>query len=134
MGKVLHFRPVCINLGCNSYCVPMRGRVGDEDVRYRVFCGVCHKNSYMDYPLAEGVTRFKKNRCSNTKSRLGFPCVINWDLVESTGFKLSTEIDHKNGNNIDNRTVNLQELCSVCHKEKSKLAGDHDGWRHYKAG
>ena len=133
MGRVLNFRPVCINPGCGSFCVPMRGRVGDADVRYRVFCGTCHKNSYMDYPLAAGVTRFKKNRCSNTGSRLGFPCVIDWALVESTGFKLSTEIDHKNGNNTDNRAVNLQELCSVCHKEKGKRAGDHDSWRHYRA-
>jgi hypothetical protein len=110
----------------------MRGRVGEQDVRYRVFCAVCHKNSYMDYPLPYGVRRFKTGRCSNTDSRLGFPCVINWDLVESTGFKLSTEVDHKNGRNTDNRTSNLQELCAICHKEKGKQAGDHDSWKHYR--
>ena len=39
-------RPFCINLGCNSYAAPIRGRIGEEGVRYRVFCGTCHKNSY----------------------------------------------------------------------------------------
>ena len=66
-----------INLGCNSYAAPIRGRIGEEGVRYRVFCGTCHKNSYEDYPLAEGVTRFKKNKCSNADKHLGFPCVVN---------------------------------------------------------
>ena len=132
MGRVLHFRPICINPGCVSLCATQRGRVGGSDVRYRVFCGTCHKNSYMDYPLAPGVKRFKKNRCSNINSRLGFPCVVDWDLVASTGFKLSTEVDHKNGDNTDNRPRNLQELCSLCHSEKGKRAGDHNKWKHYK--
>ena len=122
-------RPFCINLGCNSYAAPIRGRIGEEGVRYRVFCGTCHKNSYEDYPLAEGVTRFKKNICSNTDGHLGFPCVINWKLVKKSGFKISTEVDHKNGDCHDNRTKNLDELCPICHKEKSKRNGDHNGYR-----
>jgi hypothetical protein len=87
----------------------------------------------MDYPLAAGVTRFKTGRCSNTNSRLGFPCFIDWALVERTGFRLSTQVDHKNGINTDNRPVNLQELCSLCHTEKGKREGDHDSWKHYRA-
>jgi len=122
-------RPFCINLGCNSYAAPIRGRIGEEGVRYRVFCGTCHKNSYEDYPLAEGVTRFKKNKCSNADKHLGFPCVVNWDLVESSGLRVSTEVDHKNGDCEDNRLTNLQELCSICHKEKSKRSGDFNSWR-----
>ena len=122
-------RPFCINLGCNSYAVPMKGRVGEPGVRYRVFCSTCHKNSYTDYPLAKGVTRFKSGVCSNINGDLGFPCVINWKLVKSTGFKISTEVDHKNGNCEDNRIRNLQELCPVCHMEKGKRDGDHNGWR-----
>ena len=83
----------------------------------------------MDYPLAEGVTRFKSGVCSNVDGHLGFPCVINWKLVKSTGFKISTEVDHKNGDCEDNRPRNLQELCPVCHMEKGKREGDHNSWR-----
>lgn len=133
MSNVLSFRPTCVNPGCGSLCVPQRGRVGEHGVRYRVFCSQCHRNSYTDFVLRPGVRRFKKGRCSNTNSRLGFPCVIDWDLVERTGFKISTEVDHKNGNNTDNRASNLQELCGICHSEKGKREGDHDPFRYYRA-
>jgi hypothetical protein len=122
-------RPTCVNPGCEKPSVPMKGRVGEDGVRYRVFCGNCHKNSYSDFPLDEGVKRFKTGRCSNTDGHLGFPCCVDWDKSETAGLKISTEIDHKNGNPNDNRKRNLQELCSICHKEKGKRNGDFDGWR-----
>jgi hypothetical protein len=35
-----------------------------------------------------------------------------------------TEVDHKNGDHTDNRNRNLDELCPMCHRLKSKLSGD----------
>lgn len=122
-------RPICVNPGCNKPAVPIKGRVDEPGVRYRVFCGNCHKNSYSDYPLDEGVKRFKSNCCSNITGHLGFPCVVDWKKAKKAGLKISTEIDHKNGDPCDNRPLNLQELCSICHKEKGKLHGDFDRHR-----
>lgn len=121
-------RPFCINHGCTSYAVPQRGRVGEPGVKYRVFCGTCHKNSYSNYPLAAGVTRYKTGRCTNVNSLLGFPCLINWSLITEE-YSICTEVDHKNGKPHDNRLQNLQELCPICHREKGRRAGDYDSYR-----
>jgi hypothetical protein len=125
-------RPICINKGCGKPVAVMEGSIHDDNPRWRVHCGHCQAASYGKWPHRAGVTPYKTGRCSNVNGILGFPCVINWSLAESTGLKLSTEVDHKNGNPADNRASNLQELCSICHREKGKRQGDYDGWRHYR--
>jgi HNH endonuclease len=125
-------RPICINLGCGKPVAVMEGSIHDDNPRWRVHCGHCQAASYGKWPHRAGVTPYKTGRCSNVEGILGFPCVINWSLAESTGLKLSTEVDHKNGNPADNQPSNLQELCSICHREKGKRQGDYDGWRHYR--
>ena len=127
-------RPICINPGCGAYTVPSHGRVGQLGVRYRVHCGPCHKNSYdpANYSLKPGVTRYKKDICSNLNGGLGFPCVIDWAIAAQADLRISTEVDHINRNPNDNRPENLQELCSICHKEKGKRQGDYNGWANYR--
>jgi hypothetical protein len=122
------YRPMCINHGCNSYAVPIKGRVGEPGVRYRVFCGTCHKHNYSGYPLPNGVRPYRTGQCSNRDGRLGFPCLINWDLI-TEDYCVRTEVDHINGDHTDNRSVNLQELCPICHMEKGRRSGDFNGWR-----
>ena len=112
-------RPICINLGCGK---PVTYSHKDEqgNERWRIHCGHCQAASWGKWPHRVGVTPYKKDMCSNVDSKLGFPCVIDWKLVKSSGFKISTEVDHKNGDPTDNRPRNLQELCGICHKEKGK--------------
>lgn len=125
-----YMRPICINPGCGSLAVPMRGRVGDPDVRYRVYCDPCHRSNYKKTPLREGVTPYRTGVCSNHDGALlGFPCVVDWKLAKRSNFDISTEVDHINGDCHDNDPKNLQELCPICHKEKGKRNGDHNGWR-----
>lgn len=116
-------RPICINPGCGKSCVPVRGRVGQPGVRYRVFCAKCHIHSYSGGLLPEGVTAYKQNRCSNLDGRLGWPCATNHDLLPDARGKF--QVDHKNGDPHDNRPDNLQELCLHCHQEKGMRNGDY---------
>lgn len=121
-------RPTCVNPGCKKPVMQKGGTI-DNPTGWRVHCGHCQKASYGAHAHAVGVTPFKTGRCSNTTGHLGFPCCVDWDKAEGVGLKISTEIDHKNGDPNDNRIRNLQELCSICHKEKGKRNGDYDGYR-----
>lgn len=124
-------RPTCINLGCNGLVSVMSGSIYDDNPRWRVHCGHCQAASYGKWPHRPGVTPFKTGRCSNTDSRLGFSCLINWELAEDEGRNISTQVDHKNGKPWDNRPENLQELCADCHHEKGKRQGDFNNRKHY---
>ena len=119
-------RPICVNPGCGKFSVPMRGRVGQPGVRYRVFCGECHISSYTETPLRPGVTAFKKNQCSNLDGRLGFPCITDHTKFDQVSTKGKFEIDHIDRDPNNNDPANLQELCMNCHKEKGMRQGDFD--------
>lgn len=91
---------------------------------YRAFCPSCRKNSLAQFA--------KTNQCSNVNGRLGFSCPVDWRFVENFSATL-TDIDHVDGDNGNNEHSNLQELCPICHREKSKRNGDHDGARHIRS-
>jgi hypothetical protein len=120
-------RPICINPGCGKFAVPVKGRVGQPGVRYRVFCGECHISSYSGTPLRSGVVPFKKNQCSNLDGRLGFPCITDHTKFDQVSTKGKFDVDHIDGNPHNNDPANLQELCTHCHEEKGLRQGDFDG-------
>ncbi len=41
-----------------------------------------------------------------------------------------TQLDHKDGNHLNNTAENVQELCNNCHGIKTLLQGDHKGYRY----
>ena len=133
MAANSNFRPICVNHGCDKPVIVTSGTISDPG-GWRVHCGHCQAASYGKWPHASGVTPFKIGRCSNIKGKLGFSCVINWTSVKAQGLKVSTEIDHINGDPNDNLLTNLQELCPICHREKGRREGNFDGWRNYRAG
>jgi len=117
-------RPICINPGCNKFSVPIKGRVGQPGVRYRVYCGDCHISSYSGTALPNHVTSFKQNCCSNLTGRLGWACPTDHKLLPSLKGKF--QIDHIDGDPHNNDPANLQELCLHCHQEKGMRAGDYN--------
>jgi len=124
-------RPICINHGCNSPVVPMKGKVTDNNPRWRVHCGDCQKASYGGKEHKPGVTPFKTGKCSNTDGHLGFDCMIKWSKVPNWA-KGMTEVDHIDGNSINNNINNLDELCPICHKLKGQISGDYNNTRKRK--
>lgn len=123
-----NFVPTCINYGCGSpvtYC--SKDQKGNK--RWRIHCSHCQGASYGRWEHRAGVTPFKTGRCSNVDGHLTFKCATKWKLIPQWA-KGMTEVDHKNGNHMDNNPSNLDELCVHCHKLKGQLNGDFRGHRY----
>ena len=76
--------------------------------------------------------KYRKDVCENTDGRLGFVCTYTSPSEEqliSAGllgsFKGWLQVDHKDGNHLNNDEENLQTLCACCHSIKTLSAGDY---------
>jgi len=119
---IKEIRPICINHGCDKI-------VATNGVRWRPVCGRCHRAGYGKETFKEGVIPFRTGKCANQSGYLGFTCPINYD--KSDWVIGHTIIDHIDGNHLNNSLDNVQELCDICHKEKSKRNGDFKGQHKY---
>ena len=63
--------------------------------------------------------RYRKDYCENEDGRLGFKCTttIHWQGM--------LDVDHIDGNHLNNDTKNLQTLCKCCHAYKTNLFEDY---------
>ena len=113
--SVIQFRPSCVNYNCNK-------PVTHSGQRYRPVCSRCHKAGYGATTFAPGVVPFRTGRCSNSTGHLGFNCPVDYEKAKwCLGH---TQIDHIDGDHLNNVPKNCQELCDLCHKEKGKRNGD----------
>ncbi len=114
------YRPQCINVGCIDPVAIFRGTIGEAKGReIRTVCSACHLASYRKTPLREGIVSHKKSYCENIDSHLGFPCT---STIHYSGV---LELDHKDGNHLNNVPANVETLCKICHAYKSYIMGDH---------
>ena len=115
MAKIYIKRPTCINHGCNK-------KVTHCGSRYRPVCASCHMAGYgkIEYPY--GVLPFKTGICTNQDGHLNFKCAIDYRRASWAIGK--TQIDHIDGNHLNNTLKNCEELCSLCHTFKGMLTGD----------
>lgn len=116
MSNVINMRPKCINHGCDK-------PVAHSGARYRPVCGHCHKAGYGKHEYAYGVLPFRTGVCANQDGYLNFPCAIDYDKAPWAVGK--TEVDHVDGNHLNNTIKNCVELCPMCHKYKGMLTGDY---------
>lgn len=114
------FRPQCINDGCENPVGLSNGSLSDPKGRtLRTVCNPCHKAGYKNKPLPENVTAHKKSFCENVDGRLGFVCTT------TIRFSGQLELDHIDGDHINNTPENVQTLCKDCHAIKSWTNGDY---------
>ena len=76
--------------------------------------------------------KYRKNYCENQDGRLGFACTYSGPTAEQLvaaglddTFMGWLQVDHKDGNHLNNDEENLQTLCACCHTVKTFSAGDY---------
>ena len=111
-------QPTCININCNRLVVYSHTKKSG-DKRWRPVCGRCHLASYGAKPLDEGVVEVKKTYCENIDGRLK-----DYKCTTTIPYKGALELDHIDGNVLNNTIANVQTLCKVCHSYKSHLSND----------
>ena len=116
--------PRCVNEGCDKY-------VSIREWKYWSFkseCGRCSKARKLGKTL-QGVIIHKKKYCENRDSHLGFDCPVPKDFNNWGDFKMALDMDHINGNRVDNRTENVKTYCKLCHYRKTNESGDTNRWK-----
>ena len=113
-------RPKCLNIGCNDPVALSRGNESEKKNRtLRTLCNACHRAGYdKKKSLKDGVKSAKKGYCENVDGRLGYVCTA---LIMYPG---QLELDHIDGNHINNIPKNVQTLCKNCHSYKGYKNGD----------
>lgn len=97
-------RPRCIKENCNNLAKKNGHRV-NGDWKFYKLCSP-HRKA-LDY-AQQG--RKKKGYCEKCGFKAERPCQL--------------DIDHINGDNKNNNTMNLQTLCSNCHRLKTYIRKD----------
>ena len=115
--------PKCANDGCNNDVVVREWKYWSfksECIR----CTTARKNNN----TILGVTIHKKNYCENIDGHLGFSCPV--DPESWPNHQESLDLDHLDGNHMNNTPNNIKTYCKLCHNRKSKETGD---WHSKKA-
>jgi hypothetical protein len=120
-GELVQTGPVviCLNPGCGNLSKQV------TKTRYSPFCKGCNTRYSKGRLFPKRITPIKTFRCANEHGILGYPCVINWKLVDEIGYRITTHIDHIDGNHLNNTLDNTMELCPECHHRKSSENGDY---------
>ena len=123
----LEDRPRCIVEGCNNPAHHTGQYRVDGTPKFRKRCQHHHAehsgqkkglsprewlNSYHPY------LHQRKDYCDNIDGRLGFFCTTTILLAAQL------EVDHIDGNHLNNDPENLQTLCGCCHKYKTIINED----------
>lgn len=109
--------PKCVNKGCNN----------DVAVRnwgnwsFKSECSSC-QNMRKKNIIKEGIEIHKKKYCENIDGHLGFRCPVRKE--EWKYFQFSLDLDHIDGNHMNNNPSNIKTYCKLCHQRKSLESKD----------
>tara|TARA_B100000519_G_scaffold153997_1_gene135102 strand:+ start:39 stop:527 length:489 start_codon:yes stop_codon:yes gene_type:complete len=117
-GRVI---PLCVNHGCKKE-VAIRHWSAQGDPSLKTECGKCSRNRIHGKTI-QGVIFHKKSFCQNKDGILGFTCPMDPERYHEFSSDIF-DMDHLDGNHLNNTPENVITLCKVCHAMKGKLSGD----------
>ena len=129
-----HTLPKCVNDGCTKDVVVREWK--NWSIKSEcTSCIDCRKNKkYIiqnnkkiikkgsKRSIINDIIIHKKDFCENFNSHLGFKCPVNKE--EWSDFAESLDLDHLDGNHMNNTPINVKTYCKLCHNRKSKQTGD----------
>ncbi len=141
-------KPKCVVKGCNNPGQHTGNKRKDGSIVYRKKCAI-HHVEHLAKKNKVSVTKFKRNILEKSAKKAGFQTITDYLNSKHTyrcnrltycenidgrlGFVCTTtvvdtamlEVDHMNNDHSDNRKVNLQTICSCCHRYKTRYFGHY---------
>ena len=111
--------PLCVNEGCNNDVVVREWKYWS----FKSECGRCI-NARKKGLKIPGIKIHKKDFCENKDGHLGFLCPVKTNLWKD--YLESLDLDHLDGDHMNNTPDNVKTYCKLCHNRKSKETGDWD--------
>jgi hypothetical protein len=111
--------PTCVNEGCQN-------KIAVREWKYFSFKSECSRcmTARKKNITTKGVTIHKKKTCENHDGHLGFKCPV--DPKEWKDYQSSLDLDHLDGDHMNNVPDNVKTYCKLCHMRKGDEQGDYN--------
>jgi len=116
--------PTCVNEGCNNNVIVREWKYWS----FKSECSRCTQARKHNKKI-DGVQIHKKNYCENLDGHLGFRCPVKTSTIQEAieawkEYLASLDLDHEDGDHLNNNPKNVKTYCKLCHNRKSKNTGD----------